>query len=68
MDLSHGRFARDTVAGPGVAGLAMLLASAAARQAATPTARLAVRLATVGRTAGAFDRETARMLHSMVQG
>lgn len=71
MDLSGGRFAPGALAPAGFAPLAMLLASAAGRQAATPTARLAARLAAgggVGRTQGAFERETATMLRMLGQG
>ncbi|HCB76547.1 hypothetical protein [Sphingomonas yantingensis] len=71
MDLSGSRFAPAVLAPPGFASLSMLLASAAGRQAATPTARLAARLAAgngVGRNFGAFERETATMLRLMGQG
>ncbi|PCD04069.1 hypothetical protein COC42_07120 [Sphingomonas spermidinifaciens] len=70
MDLS-GRFAPGNGAPAGLASLAMLLAGAAGRQAATPTARLAARLSSVGTTGrgfGAFERQTALMLRSMGHG
>lgn len=64
MDLTLARFARDPRVAAGAGALDMLLAVAAGRQAATPTARLAARLAmpAAGRAHGAFERETARLL------
>lgn len=64
MDLSLARFERDVRARLTSSPVDMLLATAAGRQSATPTARLAAQLAkiTVGRAHGAFDRETARIL------
>lgn len=64
MDLSLLRFERDVRSMPVATQLDLILATAAGRQAATPTARIAARLA-IGpshRTRGAFERETARML------
>jgi hypothetical protein len=64
MDLSLSRFERDLRARPLPGAIDMLLAAAAGRQAATPTARLAARLSfeTAGRAHGAFERETAQLL------
>ncbi|HTG38801.1 hypothetical protein [Sphingomonas sp.] len=64
MDLSFARFERDMRARLVASPVDMLLATAAGRQSATPTARLASQLAyaATGRAHGAFERETARML------
>lgn len=64
MSVSPFAFERDWRMRPLQGGLDMLLAAASGRQAATPTARLAARLAFVaaGREQGAFDRETAGLL------
>lgn len=69
MDLSNLRFDRDMAAKPLPSGLAVLLAAAAGRQAASATARLHARLAAtsamVGADAaarGAFNPSVATLL------
>lgn len=73
MDLSFARFDRGTAVTPLPTELAVLLAAATGRQAATPTARLQTRLAwkrapvsLLTPTDGAFNGWTAALLHPCI--
>ncbi|MFD1033833.1 hypothetical protein ACFQ15_04125 [Sphingomonas hankookensis] len=73
MDLSFARFDRGTTITPLPTELAVLLAAATGRQAATPTARLQTRLvwkrapvSLLNPTDGAFNGWTAALLRACI--